>query len=80
MADALSPSTDALPGETPGQTKSRLRRERLAAKSGATRLQQISALQGGPPKPLSELEKDVPGKSQCNTTSEACIRAIEVLA
>jgi hypothetical protein len=63
MADspAPAPSTAALPGETPTQTKARLRRERLAAKSGASRLQQITALQGGPPKTLSELEKDVPG-------------------
>jgi len=39
-----------------------MRRERLAAKSGASRLQQITALQGGPPRSLSELEKDVPVK------------------
>lgn len=51
----------AQPGESPAQTKARLRRERLAAKSGASRLQQITALQGGPPKDLSEIQKDVPG-------------------
>ncbi|KAH4907865.1 hypothetical protein HBI80_067420 [Parastagonospora nodorum] len=64
MADssAAASSTGAVPGETPTQTKARLRRERLAAKSGASRLQQISALQGGPPKALSEIEKDVPVK------------------
>lgn len=44
------------PGESPAQAKARLRRERLAAKSGASRLQQITALQGGPPKDLSEFE------------------------
>jgi hypothetical protein len=60
MADSPA-STTALPGESPAQTKARLRRERLAAKSGASRLQQITALQGGPPRALSELEKDVPG-------------------
>lgn len=54
-------STGALPGETPTQTKARLRRERLAAKSGASRLQQITALQAGPVKDVSEFEKDVPG-------------------
>lgn len=63
MADSPASATSALPGESPAQTKARLRRERLAAKSGASRLQQITALQGGPPKPLSELEKDVPGNS-----------------
>jgi hypothetical protein len=61
MADSPASATSALPGESPAQTKARLRRERLAAKSGASRLQQITSLQGGPPKPLSELEKDVPG-------------------
>jgi hypothetical protein len=61
MADSPSSATGALPGETPTQTKARLRRERLAAKSGASRLQQITALQGGPPKDLSEIQKDVPG-------------------
>lgn len=61
MADSPSAST-GLPGESPAQTKARLRRERLAAKSGASRLQKITALQGGPPKSLSELEKDVPGR------------------
>lgn len=61
MADSPAPATGPLPGESPAQTKARLRRERLAAKSGASRLQQITALQGGPPKELSELEKDVPG-------------------
>jgi hypothetical protein len=62
MADSSSLSTEAQPGESPAQTKARLRRERLAAKSGASRLQQITALQGGPPKSLSEIEKDLPGK------------------
>lgn len=62
MADSPSAS-GAQPGESPAQTKARLRRERLAAKSGASRLQQITALQGGPPKTLSEIEKDVPGTS-----------------
>ncbi|KAH9875447.1 hypothetical protein J1614_004939 [Plenodomus biglobosus] len=62
MADATTPASEALPGESPAQTKARLRRERLAKKSGASRLQQITALQGGPPKELSELEKDVPVK------------------
>ncbi|KAH7090758.1 hypothetical protein FB567DRAFT_546918 [Paraphoma chrysanthemicola] len=61
MADSPAAAT-APPGESPAQTKARLRRERLAAKSGAQRLQQITALQGGPPKTLSELEKDVPAK------------------
>lgn len=63
MADSpvSAPSTSALPGETPAQTKARLRRERLAAKSGASRLQQITALQGGPPKDLKDIEKDLPG-------------------
>jgi len=64
MTDPLpspSPSsTTAVAGESPAQLKARLRRERLAAKSGASRLQQITALQGGPPKTLRELEKDVP--------------------
>ncbi|KAH7382163.1 hypothetical protein BKA66DRAFT_570462 [Pyrenochaeta sp. MPI-SDFR-AT-0127] len=50
------------PGESPAQAKARLRRERLAAKSGASRLQQITALQGGPPKDISEFQKDVPVK------------------
>jgi hypothetical protein len=62
MADSPSVSTEAQPGESAAQTKARLRRERLAAKSGASRLQQITALQGGPPKSLSEIEKDLPGK------------------
>ena len=61
MAESPAASTGALPGESPAQTKARLRRERLAAKSGASRLQQITALQGGPPKDISEFEKDVPG-------------------
>lgn len=61
MADSPASATGAMPGESPAQTKARLRRERLAAKSGASRLQQITALQGGPPKDLSEIEKDVPG-------------------
>jgi len=61
MADSPASATGALPGESPAQTKARLRRERLAAKSGASRLQQITALQGGPPRDLSEVEKDVPG-------------------
>ncbi|KAH8710079.1 hypothetical protein GQ44DRAFT_440910 [Phaeosphaeriaceae sp. PMI808] len=60
MAEPPATPTDPLPGESPAQTKSRLRRERLAAKSGASRLQQITALQGGPPKDLSEFQKDVP--------------------
>ncbi|KAL5118931.1 hypothetical protein ACEQ8H_003060 [Pleosporales sp. CAS-2024a] len=53
----------ALPGETPTQTKARLRRERLAAKSGAQRLQQISSVQGGPPTDLSAFVRDLPVKS-----------------
>ncbi|KAF1851969.1 uncharacterized protein K460DRAFT_44548 [Cucurbitaria berberidis CBS 394.84] len=61
MADSSASATDAVPAESPAQTKARLRRERLAAKSGASRLQQITALQGGPPKDISELQKDVPG-------------------
>jgi hypothetical protein len=61
MADSPASTNSALPGESPAQTKARLRRERLAAKSGASRLQQITALQGGPPKDLKEIEKDVPG-------------------
>ncbi|KAF1836866.1 hypothetical protein BDW02DRAFT_596035 [Decorospora gaudefroyi] len=60
MADAPASATGAAPGESPAQTKARLRRERLAAKSGASRLQQISSLQGGPPKSLGEIQKDVP--------------------
>ena len=59
MAD--SPVFPAPTDESPAQQKARLRRERLAAKSGASRLQQISALQGGPPKDLSEIQKDIPG-------------------
>ncbi|CAN9436373.1 unnamed protein product [Alternaria sp. RS040] len=62
MADSPASANSALPGESPAQTKARLRRERLAAKSGASRLQQITALQGGPPKDLKEIEKDVPVK------------------
>ncbi|KAJ4368794.1 hypothetical protein N0V83_005876 [Neocucurbitaria cava] len=62
MADSPASPTGALPGESPAQTKARLRRERLANKSGASRLQQITALQGGPPKDVSEFEKDVPVK------------------
>ncbi|CAO2650848.1 Nn.00g091450.m01.CDS01 [Neocucurbitaria sp. VM-36] len=62
MADSPASTTGAAPGESPAQTKARLRRERLAAKSGASRLQQITALQGGPPKDASEFEKDVPVK------------------
>jgi hypothetical protein len=64
MADAPAPPTPVpvpAAAETPAQEKARLRRERLAAKSGASRLQKISALQGGPPKDLSEIQKDVPG-------------------
>jgi hypothetical protein len=77
MADspASAPSTDALPGETPTQTKARLRRERLAAKSGASRLQKITALQGGPSKSLSELEKDVPGKRALISMSDSRLTA-----
>jgi hypothetical protein len=62
MADASAASPGPAAAETPTQQKARLRRERLAAKSGgpASRLQKISALQGGPPKTLSEIEKDVP--------------------
>lgn len=55
MADSPAPA------ESPAQAKARLRRERLAAKSGAGRLQKITALQGGPPKDIAEFEKDVPG-------------------
>jgi hypothetical protein len=73
MADSpvSAASTGALPGESPAQTKARLRRERLAAKSGASRLAQISSLQGGPPKELSEFEKDVPSMS-CLVLSQLC--------
>lgn len=63
MADSSAASPEPSGAETPAQQKARLRRERLAAKSGggAARLQAISALQGGPPKPLGEFEKDLPG-------------------
>lgn len=61
MADSPAASPGPAAAETPSQQKARLRRERLAAKSGASRLQQISALQGGPPKDLSEIQKDLPG-------------------
>lgn len=61
MADSPAAAEGPAGGETPAQLKARLRRERLAAKSGASRLQQISALQGGPPKTLSEIQKDLPG-------------------
>jgi hypothetical protein len=61
MADLPPASPGPAAAETPAQEKARLRRERLAAKSGASRLQQISALQGGPPKDLSEIQKDLPG-------------------
>ena len=61
MADLPAASPGPAGAETPAQEKARLRRERLAAKSGAARLQQISALQGGPPKDLSEIQKDLPG-------------------
>lgn len=61
MSDSPASPSGALPGESPAQAKARLRRERLAAKSGASRLQQIQGLQGGPPKDISEFEKDVPG-------------------
>ncbi|KAF2622593.1 hypothetical protein BU25DRAFT_206531 [Macroventuria anomochaeta] len=60
MADSPAGSPGPGGAETPAQQKARLRRERLAAKSGASRLQQISALQGGPPKDLSEIQKDLP--------------------
>lgn len=60
MADTPASSPGPAGAETPAQQKARLRRERLAAKSGASRLQQISALQGGPPKSLSEIQKDLP--------------------
>ncbi|CBX93551.1 hypothetical protein LEMA_P044520.1 [Plenodomus lingam JN3] len=63
MADAAMPVNAAASGESPAQLKARLRRERLASKSsGASRLQKITALQGGPPRALSEVEKDVPVK------------------
>lgn len=64
MADSPASPPPPVAAETPAQEKARLRRERLAAKlatGGATRLQQISALQGGPPKDLSEIQKDLPG-------------------
>ena len=61
MADSSAAPQDPAAGESPAQLKARLRRERLAAKSGASRLQQISALQGGPPKDLSEIQKGLPG-------------------
>jgi hypothetical protein len=64
MADSPASPPPSAAAETPAQEKARLRRERLAAKlatGGATRLQQISALQGGPPKDLSEIQKDLPG-------------------
>ena len=61
MAESPASAAGTVPGESPAQTKARLRRERLAAKSGASRLQQIQGLQGGPPKDLSEIQKDVPG-------------------
>lgn len=75
MADSSTASPEPAGAETPAQQKARLRRERLAAKSGAARLQQISALQGGPPKSLSEIEKDVPGMYG----SHACWRLWECL-
>ncbi|KAF2130917.1 hypothetical protein P153DRAFT_336945 [Dothidotthia symphoricarpi CBS 119687] len=65
MEDPTAPTTGEVPGESPAQKQSRLRRERRAAKlttGGASRLQQITALQGGPPRDLSELQKDVPVK------------------
>ena len=61
MAESPTAVPGTTPGESPAQAKARLRRERLAAKSGASRLQQITALQGGPPKDISEFLKDVPG-------------------
>lgn len=61
MADSPATSQGPSGAETPAQQKARLRRERLAAKSGAARLQQISALQGGPPRDLSDIQKDLPG-------------------
>ena len=73
MADSPTSSTGAQPGESPAQAKARLRRERLAAKSAASRLQQITSLQGGPPKDISEFQKDVPGTPTVNAPmSWAC--------
>lgn len=67
MDESAAAATTPGPGESPAQKQARLRRERRAAKittGGASRLQQITALQGGPPRDLSELQKDVPGTSE----------------
>ena len=77
MADAPAPAA-AAPAESPAQAKARLRRERLAAKSGASRLQQITALQGGPPKSLAELQKDVPGNYPVSTKRKHTANCIAV--
>lgn len=78
----MADTTGAQPGESPAQTKARLRRERLAAKSGASRLQQITQLQGGPPRDLSELQKDVPGMAYtlllCISRSELATKYMAV--
>ncbi|KAH6618899.1 hypothetical protein C7974DRAFT_39147 [Boeremia exigua] len=71
MADSPIATPGSAGAETPAQQKARLRRERLAAKSGASRLQQISALQGGPPKDLSEIAKDVPMQPSPAPTTRA---------
>ncbi|KAF2749003.1 hypothetical protein M011DRAFT_524965 [Sporormia fimetaria CBS 119925] len=68
MAD-YSPSTSADATESPAQQKARLRRERMAAKlqsGGASRLQAISALQGGT---YRDVDKDVPAKPSPSVTA-----------
>jgi hypothetical protein len=57
MADPSSATTGALPTESSAQKQARLRRERMAAKGGASRLQQITALQGGS---LRDVAQDAP--------------------
>lgn len=82
MADSPAAPPGPVAAETPAQEKARLRRERLAAKSGASRLQRISALQGGPPKDLSEIQKDLPGTYCCGfqpmLAARICVRACTI--
>lgn len=61
MADPSASASGASPAESPAQKQARLRRERRAAKlaDGESRLQAITALQGGTHR---DVKKDMPGE------------------
>lgn len=69
MADSPASTTGGAAGESPAQQQARLRRERRAAKlqAGESRLQAITALQGGTHR---DVKKDLPTKPSPSVSSQ----------